>query len=433
MRFFIFSLLGLNISIAGRGVCSLAHIDKQDWGSDILFGDRRIMEHGVQIVLILALAVFACGIGENFLHQRNLRRLPLRVLVNGTRGKSSVTRLIAGALREAGKITIAKTTGSASSIILEDGSEKPVKRRLGARITEQKAFTRLAVARGAQAIVVECMAVRPESQEAFTSQLVRPTLCVITNARVDHIEEMGRSEDETVAALSFSIPRDCVLVSTDRRFEGLANRFIVADASLVNADTLARFTYPVFAENVALALQTASELGIDRETALRGMAAAKPDIGVMGLFRVESSPFSAIVINGFAANDRLSTELVWEKAEEFLPANLPLVLLYNNRADREYRISEFLKLPPGLKNLKVVAVTGDHARKTARLFAGRGLNALAIDAGMDCEALLASLGRRLGSEYILFGVGNIRGTGRDLVEYCIDHGQAIGWTGEGKC
>jgi hypothetical protein len=109
------------------------------------------------------------------------------------------------------------------------------------------------------------------------------------------------------------------------------------------------------------------------------------------------------------------------------------VLLYNNRADREYRISEFLKLPPGLKNLKAVAVSGDHARKTARLFAKRGLDTLAIDAGTDCEALLASLGRRLGSEYILFGVGNIRGTGRDLVEYCIDHGRAIGWTGEERC
>lgn len=387
----------------------------------------------MQIVLILALVVFAYGVGENFLHQRNLRRLPLRVLVNGTRGKSSVTRLIAGALREAGISTMAKTTGSAASIILEDGTERPVKRRLGARITEQKAFTRLAVAHGAQAIVVECMAVRPESQEVFSSQLVRPTLCVITNARVDHIEEMGSTEDDTVAALSFSIPREGVLIAADRRFERTAGRFVAADPSLIGADTLARFSYPVFVENVALALQAASELGIDRETSLRGMRAARPDIGAMGLFRVESSPFSAVVINGFAANDRLSTELVWGKAVEFLPAGLPLVLLYNNRADREYRISEFLKLPPGLKNLKTVAVTGEHARKVARLFTARGLDTLAIDAGMGCEALLSSLGSRLGSEYILFGVGNIRGMGREIVEYCIDNGQAIGWTWEGQC
>ncbi|MGB4585713.1 MAG: poly-gamma-glutamate synthase PgsB [Rectinemataceae bacterium] len=387
----------------------------------------------MHIVLILALAVFACGFGENFLHQRNLRKLSLRVLVNGTRGKSSVTRLVAGALREAGRTTIAKTTGSAASIILEDGTEMPIERRLGPRITEQKAFTRLAVAREAQAIVVECMAVRPESQEVFSRQLVRPTLCVITNARVDHIEEMGNTEEDTVAALSFSIPSDGVLVATDRRFEGKAGRFVVADASLIGADTLARFSYPVFAENVALALQVSSELGIDRETALRGMAAARPDIGAMGLFRVESSPFSAIVINGFAANDRLSTGLVWEKAVEFLPEDLPLVLLYNNRADREYRISEFLKLPRGLKNLKTVAVAGEHARKVARLFAAHGLDSLAIEEGTDCETLLSSLGRRLGSEYILFGIGNIRGMGRKLMEYCAEHGRQIGWAGEERC
>ena len=420
----------------------MAHIGKQQrtqselpflflWG--ILSAAYRFSGAEVQIILILAFIVFAFGVGENFLHQRNLRRLPLRILVNGTRGKSSVTRLVAGALREAGISTMAKTTGSAASIILEDGTEMPMKRRLGPRITEQKAFTRLAVAHGAQAIVVECMAVRPESQEVFSRQLVRPTLCVVTNARVDHIEEMGSTEEDTVAALSCSIPRDGVLVTADRRFEGKAGRFVVADPSLIGHDTLARFGYPVFAENVALALQVASELGIDRETALRGMEAARPDIGAMGLFRVECSPFSAIVINGFAANDRLSTGLVWEKAMEFLPAGLPVVLLYNNRADREYRISEFLKLPPGLKNLKTVAVAGEHARKVARLFASRGLDTLAIDAGMECEALLSSLGRRLGSEYILFGVGNIRGRGRELVEYCIDNGQAPGRTGEEQC
>ncbi len=369
-------------------------------------------------VLILAFSLLALGAGENFLHRRKLRRLPIRVLVNGTRGKSSVTRLIAGALREAGVRTIAKTTGSAASIILEDGTEMPVPRKHGARITEQKAFTRLAVARGAKAVVVECMAVRPESQKAFSSQLVRPSLSVITNARVDHIEEMGAAESDTVAALALSIPRNGVLVSADRRFKGFSNRFVEADPSLIDADTLAGFAYPLFAENLALALAVSGELGIDRATALRGMAAARPDIGVMRIYRIEASPFPSIVVSGFAANDRRSTELVWEKAAESLPSGLPVILLYNNRADREYRIAEFLSLPSVLAHISLVAVTGDHAKKVARLFSRRGAKTLAVEKSMDCEVLLASLGRRSGGEYILFGVGNIHGMGRDLVEYC---------------
>lgn len=401
--------------------------------SDILLHKRRIVGLGLQIVMILVFFLLAFGVLENIIHQRNLRKLPIRVLVNGTRGKSTVTRLIAGALRETGRTTIAKTTGSAASIILDDGTERPVLRRLGARITEQKAFTRLAVARRAEAVVVECMAVRPESQKVFSTQLVRPTLCVVTNARVDHVEEMGATAEDTVAALAFSIPRDGVLISTDKRFEGYARRFIAADASSIDADTLAGFTYPVFPENLALALQAAGELGIDRATALRGMRSARPDIGAMGLYRVESRPFPAVVINGFAANDRLSTELVWEKAINSQPAGLPVILLYNNRSDREYRIAEFLDLPTALGKVDLVAVSGDHTGKVARLFTARGQASLALDASLDSESLLSSLGRRLGSEYLLFGVGNIKGTGRSLVEYCIDHGRAIDWTGEEEC
>ncbi|NLA53820.1 MAG: hypothetical protein GX858_05635 [Clostridiales bacterium] len=51
-------------------------------------------------------------------------KIPLRILVNGTRGKTSVTRLVASALNEAGLMTYAKTTGSDAKWIMPDGSEK---------------------------------------------------------------------------------------------------------------------------------------------------------------------------------------------------------------------------------------------------------------------------------------------------------------------
>ena len=44
----------------------------------------------------------ALGVAEGIRHRRQLARIPKRIHVNGTRGKSSVTRLIAAGLRAAG-------------------------------------------------------------------------------------------------------------------------------------------------------------------------------------------------------------------------------------------------------------------------------------------------------------------------------------------
>lgn len=67
---------------------------------------------------------------------------------------------------------------------------------------EQLPFVRLAVRGKAQAIVVECMAQRIENQFLMADKLIRPQYVVITNAYVDHADEIGRTEEETVHTLA---------------------------------------------------------------------------------------------------------------------------------------------------------------------------------------------------------------------------------------
>ena len=45
---------------------------------------------------------FALGVYEKKKVNENINKIPLRILVNGIRGKSTVTRLITGILKEAG-------------------------------------------------------------------------------------------------------------------------------------------------------------------------------------------------------------------------------------------------------------------------------------------------------------------------------------------
>ena len=76
----------------------------------------------------LAVILLAAGLGEFGYHQKILAGIPLRIHVNGTRGKSSVTRLIAAGLREGGKRTFAKTPGPAPRVIDEEGIDRIVHR-----------------------------------------------------------------------------------------------------------------------------------------------------------------------------------------------------------------------------------------------------------------------------------------------------------------
>ncbi|MET0492474.1 MAG: poly-gamma-glutamate synthase PgsB, partial [Actinoplanes sp.] len=80
---------------------------------------------------LCCLGLLVAGVVEQRNHERNLKTIPHRVLVNGIRGKSSITRLCAGALRGGNLRVVAKTTGTAARFIFPDATEEPVHRKFG--------------------------------------------------------------------------------------------------------------------------------------------------------------------------------------------------------------------------------------------------------------------------------------------------------------
>ena len=90
------------------------------------------------VILILVLAIVLYGFWEFRSHQFHLKLLKTRVHVNGTRGKSSVTRLITGGLRGGGYQVFGKTTGTKPRMLFVDGSEVPVLRLGQPHIIEAK-------------------------------------------------------------------------------------------------------------------------------------------------------------------------------------------------------------------------------------------------------------------------------------------------------
>lgn len=261
---------------------------------------------------------------EAWLLNRARRQLAVVVHVNGTRGKTETTRLLAAALRAGGLRTLAKTTGTEPRLILEDGAERPWRRWGAANVREQRDVLLLAARRGAQAVVVECMAVSPDAQRASTAFLA-PSLLIVTNARPDHQDELG-SIDETLAVFAEGIPGNGAVLTAD------------ADVARALGATLAPpcpDPGPWHPENAAAALAAAERLGVPRATALAGMRAHTPDPGAFALRRIPDS--AVTIVDALSANDTVSTELLFRQGEAMLPAGGPRVLLIANRADRPER------------------------------------------------------------------------------------------------
>lgn len=174
-----------------------------------------------ELLALISAGMAAAGWAEAKAHRRALQAVPRRVHVNGTRGKTSVTRAVAAIFRELGQKTVAKCTGTAPVVIGPDGLEHRLARRGRARVHEQVRFLRWAAQLQADVAVVECMAVSPPLQWVCEHQLVRSHIGVITNVRPDHGEEMGRSLEETARCLANTIPRRGVLVTAERRYAPL--------------------------------------------------------------------------------------------------------------------------------------------------------------------------------------------------------------------
>jgi poly-gamma-glutamate synthase PgsB/CapB len=293
-------------------------------------------------LLIIFIIVSAYGLVEFILHQRRIYSIPVRIHVNGTRGKSSVTRLIGAALREGGIQTITKVTGTYPRLILENGCEVAIYRKASANIIEQLSIIKFASKRKTRAIVLECMAIQPQYQWITEAKMLHSTIGIITNVRLDHIDVMGYTLPEIASALGNTIPKNQHLLTAEKVvFETLKAmaekrncKIEFADENLVTEDEMKSFSHIEHRENVALALAVSNHLGIDRKVALNGMYKAIPDAGALKLSRV--SAFQKIInfYNAFAANDPQSSLMIWEKVKQQIGLRGVKIILLNTRQDR---------------------------------------------------------------------------------------------------
>lgn len=381
------------------------------------------------VLLLICLALLTAGVLEQRRHDANLDRIQVRVLVNGIRGKSSITRLTAGALRGGGLVTVAKTTGTAARFIEPDAHEEPVYRKFGiANVAEQIGIVARAAAFRPDALVIECMAVMPALQEINQNKLIRSTIGVLCNVREDHLAEMGPTLDDVARSLSRSMPVGGVCVTAEQERlhilrEEAAKReclLVVVDPESVSDEEMRGFSYITFKENVAISLMVAELLGISRANAFRGMYEAPPDPGVLNVKDIVLPEGSFKLANVFAANDPNSTLMNVEQLLAHGALVRPLHVLINCRPDRVERNGQMGRIVPDISP-ETVFVIGEPSRSAIDAIPAE-FPGQVLDLGGDRRpaAEIAARIAELAGGGSVVAIGNIHGQGERLLEQ-FDH------------
>ena len=388
----------------------------------------------ITIVLFLLIGLWTT---EYLRHQRNLRNIEIRIHVNGTRGKSSVTRLIAAGLRAGGKKTLAKTTGTLPRIIDEEGLEIPVPRPKMVNIIEQLDIVKFISRRNPDAMVIECMAVQPEYQWICEHRMIKSTIGVITNARMDHVREMGPDVNQIARSLSNTLPRNGIAYTSSKRSypmmlkeaRKINTELTSIPSSNVTNEELGNFSYIEHPGNVSLALAVCQHLGIDRQTALDGMFKTHPDVGAMKIFKVKPNGGEIYFINALAANDPESTLEIWRNLDSIFSHRSRLAIMLNSRADRFDRSMQLLEMISAHIQFDELVLTGEKVDQVivnaARLKIPREkITPMGVKKAEEVYEVIAGNSAADGLT-IVYAIGNMGRGGLQVAEYFKKQAQAV--------
>jgi poly-gamma-glutamate synthase PgsB/CapB len=390
----------------------------------------------LQLIIIIILVFLLFLIIEEILLNRWINSIPLRIAVSGTRGKSSVVRLLASILRERGKKVLAKTTGSEAKYILPDGSECDVPRRGLPSILEQKKLMRKAAKLLVDCIVVEIMSIRPENHYVESQQLLKPNIVLITNVRLDHTDAMGKTEDEIASVYCLDIPKKTTVFIPEQevRLAFLKTikkkniELIVVQRGLSFALLKAGFESKIieFSENYDLVVSVAKHLGIDEQAIIKGIQKAKQDIGELKIWRYQSKDSGKFyyLVNAFAANDPQSTIEIISRLKNKIPFQTEnFIGLLNLRSDRGDRTLQWIR---ALKNgaahhFTKIFIIGAHTSVVKRK-----VNSVDIIKDNLPGKIMNRIFAEIEDQTVIFCFGNIGGNGEKLVDYWNQIGEAYG-------
>lgn len=356
---------------------------------------------------------------EKYLTIKARNSIKIKILVSGSRGKSTVTKYITAVLQASGIKTISKITGVIPTIFFSDFKEQKIKRFGPARITEQFKMIRFAAKQKIEALVLECMSVNPELQ-AIEADIFMPDFYILTNIREDHFEEL--SKDETIRAelICSAFPEKCKIITAEKKYETIISDNVERKSSTLfmaektNIPEILRDK--VYPDNYFLTLKIAEMLEIPEKTVVDAICIVE-NKKEKELYEYNLNGFEVNFINAFALNDVTSAEIFIKNLSNENKLHQNVIVILNTRQDRPLRSVSFAEWVAGIENLNYVIVTGTHCQRTSKELLKNNLSSKQIIQwnNKQIDAALKNIKTLVKGNTTVIGIGNIAGDGFKVI------------------
>ncbi|MFH2036769.1 MAG: poly-gamma-glutamate synthase PgsB [Candidatus Zixiibacteriota bacterium] len=386
----------------------------------------------MNISFVLLLLLILLLIAEKYAIAKKTRRIKIRILVNGTRGKSTVTRYIAAAVRRSGYSVMAKITGVVPTVFYPNGERKAIKRLGSPRVQEQFKIIRSADYHKVDCLVLECMSIAPELQQ-LESRHFKPHVYVITNIKDDHMEKAGKTISEQIDSICSAIPFNAKIVTVKSNYlEKIKQTAERRNSSVTVADDFGRFITSelpnkIYRDNILLAIAAADLIGLKSEDSLPA-AIEEAATHKKSLIDLNDCGKNVKFIDGFAINDVPS-------ANDFVNNYLSryddltnLIVILNTRVDRPLRSLAFVNWLRNYRTPSKIIITGNHGRYTSRALSKGDMakDKIIFIKGKDILNIKALLIRLNLRDTLVAGLGNIGGQGFSISQILAgDHYQHV--------
>lgn len=256
----------------------------------------------------------------------------VKVLVTGSRGKSTVVRMIHRAMVGCGLKAYGRVTGVIPRTLSPSG-ELPIIRYSGAHVEEMRWWL-ASLPSDVQGIVMENSAVSPDLQP-LAGRWLHPSVTVLTNVRPDHQDMWGEGEESAAMALCVGIPDGgTVVVGEEVMSCSLAVDLLEEKKCDVQVAKTPKGELSYRSSNELIALAVCQMLGMDRDLSLRAIEDTEPDLADFTVLQFDGGSLAF----AFSANDLITTEelfgsLRWSRED--------VTVLFNHRRDRPERYRVF--------------------------------------------------------------------------------------------